>query len=270
MSLIQNSRALITGGASGIGRLMALRLAAKGAHVILWDIHETNLLNVEREIRSAGGRVSTYVCNLADRDAIQRTAGLVRKDAGGVDILINNAGVVSGKNFLECTDAQIDLTVRVNILAVMWTTKAFLPDMIANNRGHVVTISSAGGLLGVSRLADYSASKFAVFGFDESLRMELRRLRSKVRTTIVCPFYIRTGMFDGVKTRVPWLLPILKPEYAARRIVDAIERDKPRLIMPRLVYTVGPLRILPVRVFDAIASILGVNHSMDDFREREK
>ena len=100
---------------------------------------------------------------------------------------------------------------------------------------------------------------------DESLRLELKRLGSRIRTTVVCPFYITTGMFTGVKTRFQWLLPILEPEYATDRILLAIERDHRRLIMPRVVYSTYLGRVLPVSLFDSLMEFLGVNRSMDDF-----
>src|SRR5207247_8346795 len=137
-------------------------------------------------------------------------------------ILINNAGVVSGKGLLEISEEAIQRTFDVNTLALFWTTRAFLPGMIARDRGHVVTIASAAGIVGTSRLVDYCASKHAAVGFNEALRLELKRQGNKVVTTVVCPFYISTGMFEGVKTRFPLLLPILEPQKVADRIVDAI------------------------------------------------
>lgn len=126
---------------------------------------------------------------------------------GPVDILVNNAGVVPGSPFFDTPDEKILKTMQVNVHANFWTVKAFLPGMIARGRGHLVTISSAAGIIGVMGLADYSAGKFAVFGFHEALRMELRRLKSAVATTVVCPFFIDTGMFAGVRTRFLRLLP---------------------------------------------------------------
>jgi all-trans-retinol dehydrogenase (NAD+) len=117
-------------------------------------------------------------------------------------------------------------------------------------------------------LADYSASKFAVFGFDESLRMELRRRKSAVRTTVVCPFFIDTGMFRGVRTRFPLFLPILKSEYAARRIVSAVLKNRRRLLMPPFIYAVFWLRLLPAAALDVMADFFGINHSMDHFTGR--
>jgi all-trans-retinol dehydrogenase (NAD+) len=154
------------------------------------------------------------------------------------------------------------------VLALFWTTKAFLPHMIENNRGHVVTIASASGLIGVAKLSDYSSSKWAAIGFDESLRGELRKAAPGVMTTVVCPFYIDTGMFHGVKSRFSFLLPILKEEKVAERVVSAIQRNKRRLMMPPVVYTVPLMRLFPVGVFDMLASFLGINASMDEFKGR--
>lgn len=196
------------------------------------------------------------------------TAEKVRRDVGKVDILMNNAGIVSGKVFLDCTDEDLRRTIEVNILAHFWTVKAFLPDMIKTNSGHIVTISSAGGIVGSAKLVDYSTSKFAAFGFDEALRAELKKQRLNIRTTVVCPFFINTGMFAGVKTRFPFLLSILDEDDVAERIVRAVARGKERVILPPFVHTTWPLRLVPVKVFDWVVTLLGVNNAMDAFRGR--
>lgn len=187
-------------------------------------------------------------------------------ESGAIDILINNAGIVSGKNLLDISDGEIERTFQVNTLALFWTVRAFLPSMLERDSGNIVTMASAAGLAGTAKLTDYCSSKFAAVGFDESLRLELKQQNSKVITTVVCPFYTDTGMFDGVKTRFSWLLPILKPEAVARRIVYAIQRDRRRVVMPWFVYTSWPSRLLPVDWFDALMSFFGVSRSMDEFR----
>ena len=131
-----------------------------------------------------------------------------------------------------------------------------------------VTIASAAGVIGVAKLTDYCASKWGAVGFDESLRMELQRSATGVKTTLVCPYYIDTGMFEGVKTRFSFLLPILKEDYVAERIVKAVRRGRRRLMMPRLVYTVPLLRVLPTFLFDAVARFFGISASMDEFTGR--
>jgi all-trans-retinol dehydrogenase (NAD+) len=256
---------VLTGAANGIGRLLAERLAAEGARLALWDVDAAGLAAVEQACADAPGTVTTYRCDLTDRAQIYAAAEKVHADLGPVDVLINNAGVVSGKPLLEIEDEEILRTFDVNALALFWTTRAFLPAMIAQGHGHVVTIASAAGIVGTARLTDYSASKFAAVGFDESLRLEMKRLGLPIHTTVVCPFYIGTEMFRGARTRFSWLLPILTPEYAVRRILTAIRKKRRRLIMPRFVYLTYPIRALPVRAFDALLKFFGVTTSMDAF-----
>ncbi|HXZ99920.1 MAG TPA: SDR family oxidoreductase [Candidatus Binatia bacterium] len=269
MTTIAARHVVITGAASGIGRSVASRMADRAAAVSLVDIDEGRLARAVEGIRGAGGRACGYVCDVSDRQAVQGLARQITEEGGPVDILVNNAGVVSGGRLLDLTDQQIDRTFRVNVLALFWTTRAFLPTMIRRDTGHIVNIASAAGLIGTRRETDYAASKHAVVGFDEALRMELRRLASHVRTTVVCPYYIDTGMFAGVRTRVPWLLPILKEERVAAQIVRAVETNRGRLLIPWPVHLVPVLReVLPLRVFDMVADALGVNDAMNEYRGR--
>ena len=265
MGDLRDRTVLITGAASGLGRLLAQKMGARGARLVLWDVDAQGLERVRAELAAAGRTVAAYPCNLRDRAAIAAAAAATLRDHGHVDVLLNNAGVVSGKTLLEASDDHVLRTFEVNTLALFWMTRAFLPEMMRRDSGHIVTIASAAGIVGTSRLVDYCSSKHAAVGFDESLRLELKRLGSRIRTTVVCPFYITTGMFEGVKTRFPWLLPILDPEYATDRILRAIERDHRRLIMPRVVYSTFLGRLLPISVFDSLMEFLGVNKSMDDF-----
>ena len=183
-------------------------------------------------------------------------------------MVVNNAGVVSGRLLTDLSEADVRRTFEVNTLALFWVTQGFLPHMIEHDRGRVVTIASASGLIGVAKLTDYSASKWAAIGFDESLRVELRTRGSQVATTVVCPYYIDTGMFTGVKSRVEVLLPILQPDHVVQKVWGAVEKGKARLHLPPLVGTLPLMRTLPVRAFDAAADLLGVNRTMDEFRGR--
>jgi all-trans-retinol dehydrogenase (NAD+) len=260
---------VVTGGASGIGRLMSLIFAKKGARVVIVDISSGE--KVVEEIQKQGGEAHAFTCDLSKREEVYRVADEIRKKVGDVTILINNAGIVSGQKLLQCRDELIAKTMDVNTTAHFWTTKAFLPSMLEKNHGHVVTIASSAGLVGVAGLVDYCASKFGAFGFDESLRLELHKIgKTGVHTTSVCPYFINTGMFDGCKTRFPLLLPILEPDYAANKIVTAVETNQQWLCMPWLLYTVPMLRsILPVTACDDIARFLGASNSMDDFKGRK-
>ena len=127
-------------------------------------------------------------------------------------------------------------SVRGQRLGAVLVTKAFLPAMVRHNRGHIVTLASAAGLVGVARQTDYSASKHAAVGFDESLRAELREISPGVMTTLVCPYYVDTGMFEGVRTRIPFLLPILRQRDVVHKIANAIERDRRLLVLPPAVH----------------------------------
>ncbi len=271
MTKLTGKNVLITGSASGIGRLMAHKIAARGGNVILWDIDRPGLEALAEQLERWGYRAAAYhQCDLSDPDDIAASAGRVLADHGGVDVLINNAGIVSGKPLLELTDEAIRRTFDINTLALFRTTRCFLPGMIARGHGHIVTIASAGGLVGVPRMTDYSASKFAAVGFDESLRVELKRQGHRhIRTTVVCPYFINTGMFRGVKTRFPFLLPIMEPDDVARRIVAAIEQNKGRLILPPFVLALYPTRLLPTGLFDHVATFFGINNTMDDFKGRD-
>lgn len=266
MGDIAGRHALVTGGASGIGRLMALKLAGAGGRVTIWDINAAALQPAVDELASVpGSHARGFACDVSDRSQVYARAAETTAAGGPVDILINNAGVVSGKDFLDLPDEKIEATFDVNVLALFWTGKAFLPQMIERGSGHIVTIASASGYIGVARLADYAASKWAAVGFDESLRAELRKIAPGVLTTVVCPFYINTGMFRGVRSRFPWLLPILEEEDVAERVVWAIRNGTRRVVLPWPVQTLPLLRVLPVGVFDWIANFLGVNTSMDEF-----
>jgi len=263
MTELRGAHVVITGAASGLGRLMALEIARRGGKALsLWDLDAPGLDAVAKEVETLGARPQSVVCDVSDRRAVYAAAARI---AEPVDILINNAGVVSGKSLLEIPDEQIETSLRVNIHSLFWMIKAFLPGMLERDRGHIVTIASAAGLIGVPRLTDYCATKFAAVGLDESLRVELRQRGAAVRTTVVCPYYIDTGMFEGVKTRFSLLLPILKTEKVAAQILRAIESNRAQLHTPLMVHSIPLIRLLPTSWFDAIARFMGISASMDEF-----
>jgi len=263
-----NSIVVVTGAASGIGRLMALGAATRGAAaVVLWDVNEKALASVSAEIEARGVKAHPFVVDISDRASVMATAKKVLASAGVPDVVINNAGVISGKRFLDLTESDITRTYAVNTLALYWTLQAFLPAMKKQDSGRLVTIASAGGLAGSATQTDYAGSKFAAVGFTESLRAELRDDSSGVSTLTVCPFYINTEMFDGVKSGSP-LLPIQDQHLSTTKILDAIESRKRELLLPGMVYTVRIFRLLPTAVFDFLADAFGINKAMKTFRGR--
>jgi all-trans-retinol dehydrogenase (NAD+) len=271
MSEIAGKNVVITGGARGIGRLMAMEMAWLGGRVIVYDVAAEALEAVVDEVRAAGGEAYGYVCDVSDRREVYRVSGEVKARVGPADIVVNNAGIISGRRLLEIPDERIEAVFGVNVLALYWVTKAFLPEMIERNSGHIVTMASAAGLLGVDRQTDYSASKHATIGFTESLRAELKRAgRTGIKTTIVEPFYVDTGMVKGVKSRFPRLLPILKQEEVAAKVVRAVVQNQQEVMIPSMLKLVPVCRVLPVSLFDRLAGFLGVHESMDCFVGRSE
>jgi all-trans-retinol dehydrogenase (NAD+) len=269
MTTLHNKHVLVTGGARGIGRLLALGCARVGAEVTVWDLDAEGAERVALEALEAGAVAAhAFACDVSDREQVYARADEVRSAAGDVDVLVNNAGIVSGKPLLDLPDEQIERTFAVNTLALYWTTKAFLPAMKDRGSGHLVTVASAAGLIGTARETDYAASKFAAVGFNESLRQELRHGSPGVRTTVICPFYIDTGMFKGVKTRFPLLLPVLKEQAVADRVLKAVRRNEPLVQMPLMVSTLPMMRMLPVWAFDQLTDFFGLNNAMDAFTGR--
>ncbi|XP_069477175.1 epidermal retinol dehydrogenase 2 isoform X2 [Ambystoma mexicanum] len=264
---------LITGAGSGIGQLMAIEFARLGASLVLWDINEEGNKETSRLVKEHGAlRVHDYICDCSNRLEVYKVADQVKKEVGDVTILINNAGIVTGKKFIDSPDSLVEKTMAVNCMAHFWTCKAFLPAMMASNHGHVVSIASSAGLIGVNGLADYCASKFAAIGFAESVGLEMLDLGKKgVKTTIVCPYFINTGMFDGCSSKWPNLLPILEPEYAVKKIMDAILKEQVFLVMPRSLYIVFGIRnMISVNLGLLLGDYFGAFHFMDHFKGRKK
>ncbi|XP_013791881.1 epidermal retinol dehydrogenase 2-like [Limulus polyphemus] len=237
---ISKETVLITGGGSGIGRLLALRFAKLGTRVVLWDINREGCEETERQVRELGGQAYVYDCDVSDCNSINKRAAQVKQEVGSITILVNNAGIVTGKRFLDCSEKEIVKTFEVNALSHFWMCKAFIPDMIAKNHGHLVSIASLAGLGGVVGLTDYCASKFAAVGFDETLRLEIKAEGyDGIKSTVVCPFFTNTGMFAGA---TPGIFGFLKPEFVADEIMSAVLTNQEMLIIPKLFYVMYMLK----------------------------
>lgn len=261
---------LITGGGSGIGRLMSLRFARLGATVVTWDINKPGNEETVELIKKEGLRAVAYTVDISNKEAIYEAAVRTKEEVGPVTILINNAGIVSGSAILDTPDARILKTFAVNTFAHFWTIKAFLPDMLEHRQGHIVNIASMAGLAGSTKLVDYCASKFAAVGIDEAFRVELftQGHSDYIKTTVVCPYYISTGMFDGVNSKV---IPILEPDFVADRAVAATLTNREVQLLPWwAMYLVVLKALLPSPAFLQLARAFGFNCSMDEFTGRSK
>jgi len=261
---------LITGGGSGIGRLMCQRFARLGATIVTWDINKTGNEETVEMIKKEGLRAVCYTVDISSKEAIYEAAVRTKEEVGPVTILINNAGIVSGSPILDTPDARIIKTFEVNTFAHFWTIKAFLPDMLKHKQGHIVNIASLAGHAGSTKLVDYCASKFAAVGIDEAFRVELftQGHSDYIKTTVVCPYYISTGMFDGVNSKV---IPILEPEFVADRAVAATLSNREVQLLPWWAcYLLVLKNLLPSPAFLALARAFGMNVSMDEFTGRDK
>uniref|UniRef100_A0A6B2LD97 Short-chain dehydrogenase/reductase 3 n=1 Tax=Arcella intermedia TaxID=1963864 RepID=A0A6B2LD97_9EUKA len=264
---------LITGGHSGLGKCMARLFSQLGAVLVLWGTNATQLRAAAEEIsRETGNAVHWFAVDVTDRALVYRTAQAVQSKIGPVDILLNNAGLVSGKSIFDASydDALAERVFAVNTTAHLWTIRAFVPEMMRRNEGHVVCVSSAGAMVGISGLAEYCASKSGAFGLNESLRRELKsRGCDGVHTTVVCPYFFNSGMFRGVQSRI---IPIMDEKYVAECIVRAIREERQFLGLPRLIHYF-PLflnAVLPVDVLDKVYDLFGLSKAMHSFVGKAK
>ncbi|CAB3360804.1 Hypothetical predicted protein [Cloeon dipterum] len=262
--------ALVTGGAGGVGRFLCVKLAQRGTTVVVWDVNAEGIKETVKAVQAAGGKAVGYVCDLSSRASIYETAEKVKKEVGKVDIVVNNAAMLNCKLMLDIEDEKIERTFDVNILAHFWMAKAFLPEMISSQRGHIVTVASVTGILGTYKCSDYSATKFAACGFHEVLYTELQvEKKTGVDCTLVCPYHINTPMFQGVKPR---LRPCLEPEYVAEKIVLAILKKENFVILPNILRWFFPVKFfLPAKMcWSLMYNVLQTPQAMMKFNGHEE
>lgn len=258
---LKGKTALITGGAGGLGLATALALGREGMKVGLWDNNGERIESAIQNLTANGITAKGWVVDVTDPTAVRATAARVETELGPVFLLDNNAGVHSPGDFLDSSDADNQRQLDVNIKSYFLCAKAFVPGMVARGEGHIVMIASAAGLLGVPGMTVYSATKHAVIGFAESLRMELRRGGvAAVNITIVCPSFIDTGMFPN--TTPPLFTPWLNPDQLAAKIVNAVKKNKLYLHEPFMVQLIPLLKALPRAVGDLLCHVTGMDRSL--------
>lgn len=257
MHKIQGAVAVVTGAGSGIGRALAQDLAARGAQLALADVNEPGLEGTKRLLGSAP--VRSYTVDVSDAAAMQRFARLVEQDFGGASLLFNNAGVALYGNFVELSLEEMEWLIRINFWGVIYGCKFFLPLLQRQPEAHIVNVSSVFGLIGPPGQSMYCSSKFAIRGFSECLREELRP--SSVRVTCVHPAGIATRIAEnaraGAATRSEEHAEVrerfakvatIPPEEAARVIMRGVLGNKDRVLIGRDAYRIDFLqRLMPVR-----------------------
>jgi len=246
MTAISGSAAAVTGAARGIGRALALELAARGCDLALADRDEAGLQQVAAEIARDGKRkVSTHRLDVAEPGQIQEYAAAATSAHPSLNIVINNAGVALLGQFNEIDQAQMDWLFNINFWGTVHGTRAFLPHLARQPAAHIVNLSSIFGIIAPPGQTAYCAAKFAVRGFSESLRHELAMANSSVRLSVVHPGGVSTNIARNSRTgsgvtdnarraqAIDRFDAVAKttPAAAALRIIQGIEKNQPRILI---------------------------------------
>ena len=246
MTAISGSAAAITGAASGIGRALALELAARGCDLALADRDEAGLASLAAEIGRAGQRkVTVHTVDVGVPREIEAFAQAAIAAHPVLNIVINNAGVVLMGTFDEVDQAQMEWLININFWGVVHGTRAFLPHLSKKPEAHIVNLSSVFGIIAPPGQTAYCAAKFAVRGFSESLRHELAMAKSPVRLSVVHPGGIATNIVRNSRTGTGMTdnarraqsierfdaLAKTTPAAAALRIIQGIDKNQPRILI---------------------------------------
>ena len=243
-----NKTVLITGASSGIGRGLAIEFSRRGAAVGLLARRAEELNVIVKEIATAGGRAIALPADVTDVDAVSKAAAELRTEFGPIDVLIANAGIGGSKAAAQLTAADVTKVINVNVIGVVNSTTAVIPEMVARREGQLVVISSLAAYRGLPKSAAYCASKAAVSAFAESLRVDLRG--SGIDVTIIHPGFIKTALTAGREAQMPWLLEL---DDAVKKIVKAIESRKKSYAFPwQLATIVRACMLLPIPLYDQV------------------
>ncbi|MCE9650919.1 MAG: SDR family NAD(P)-dependent oxidoreductase [Parvibaculum sp.] len=242
MTDIRGKVAVVTGAASGIGRATAIALAREGAHVAIADVDRTGLADTAAKVTEAGGKVSTYLLDVSSREAVYAFAQEIEAQFGGADIVINNAGVAQVASVEELSYEDFEWVMNIDFWGMVYGTKAFLPQLRKKGAGHIVNVSSIFGLFAVPTQAAYNSAKFAIRGFTEALRHEMRG--SGIVVSCVHPGGVKTNVMrnarflQSVQTTVREQaasgfdrLARTTPDQAAQTIIKGIKKNKPRILI---------------------------------------
>jgi short-subunit dehydrogenase len=246
MTAIRGAAAAVTGAASGIGRALALELAARGCDLALADRDEAGLAAVAAEIAKTGAtKITTHGVDVGEPSQIEAFAQSAIAAHANLNIVVNNAGVALMGMFKEVDQAQMEWLVNINFWGVVHGTRAFLPHLSRQREAHIVNLSSIFGIVAPPGQTAYAAAKFAVRGFSESLRHELQMAASPVRLSVVHPGGVSTsiarnsrtgsGMTDNARRAqsIERFDAVAKttPAAAALRIIQGIEKNQPRILI---------------------------------------
>ena len=269
---LKNKTVLITGGAKGIGLATAKRILEQGSMVILWDFDRESLDETTKNFHNNGFEVFSQVCDVTNKEQIYENARIIDEKFGGIDILINNAGTVYTGYMLDRSDEELENLINVNFTSMIYTIRAFMPKMLEKNSGHIINISSASSLTGAPKLAVYAATKWAVAGLTESLRLEVQKMgKSGVKFSSIHPNFLKKGLFEG--TKLNFIGQLLAPgvkshDQVAKVIVNrAIKLGFHSPKVPWIMNQIVLLRaILPSSLLIKFSSLYGLYNMMDDYK----
>jgi short-subunit dehydrogenase len=251
---------LVTGAARGLGALIALDFAREGADVAIADLRKEDLKETAAKIEALGVKCLPLVVDLSTKAACHQMVADARQGLGKIDALVNNAGVVWNADVVDQPDEVMQTTVDVNFMAQVWATRAALPEMIARKSGLIVSIASGAGKVGVPAMAIYCATKFALIGFFDSLRHELRKAQTGVRVIVVCPGYMATKMFVGAK--VPRFTNLFDPQQTSTALMKGIAKGKEEIFVPSTVRGMAVNRgLLSPRLMERLVEFTGMHQS---------
>lgn len=224
---------LITGASSGIGRMTALAMASAGAYVALAARRVSRLESLAREIEARGGKAAVFPCDVTNAEAVREAVNGCVKEFGCIDVLVNNAGAGLFASTEQTTEEDLDRMLAVNLKGAFRGIKAALPVMRRQGTGHIINVASTAGLRGSPFIGAYCASKFALVGLTESLRVEL--LGTGIDVSLVCPGATLTEFFEVAERRTAHhrglVGPVETAEQVARRIVSVAKRPRAEVIV---------------------------------------
>jgi short-subunit dehydrogenase len=218
--MLHGKVAVVTGAASGMGRALCWELAREGVRLGVLDRNAEGLASLQEELRKQGASCCLAVADVSERQAVRSAICSLVTELGSVDLLVACAGITGATFVNDLAVEQMEAILRVNLLGVVYSLEAVLPDMLARQSGHIVALSSLAGCRGMPFAAAYSASKAALMTYLESLRPSLRR--RGIAVTTVLPGFVRTPLMMNAPVQPP--MAMMEPKVAARHILHAIRR----------------------------------------------
>ena len=238
MQNLKEKNALITGAGKGIGKAVALALAAEGVNVALLARTKTDLEQVAKEIEPYGVKTVVVTADIADIDSVNQAVNTVLGEFKTIDILINNAGIGKFGKFLDLAPEDFENIIKVNLFGIYYTTRAVLPSMIEQQGGDIINISSTAGLKGAAITSAYSASKFAVMGLTESLMQEVRK--HNIRVTALTPSTVATDMAINLNLTDGNPEKVMQAEDIAELIVAQLKLNRRVFIKESGIWSTNP------------------------------